>query len=155
MALATDGDVVVFVLYRRGVYGIGLNADEHWRMPPPEWSYPKKTSTKRRNRGALHRPVKSAGSPREAVESSGDRSTQGQLLEEHLLDHAEAPIEHHFKHESHDLLCSTDGMVTWLHRMEPVKHARLSGPVQGRSVRFAAGGWRIAGWREEVVIHQR
>ena len=42
MALATDGTTVVFDLYRRGVYGIGINADEHWRMPPPTWSYPKR-----------------------------------------------------------------------------------------------------------------
>ena len=153
MALATDGDVVVFVLYRRGVYGIGLNADEHWRMPPPEWSYPKK-----RPRNEETVALNIAGEECWITSRGGRvqrRSLQtGQLLEEHLLDHAEAPIEHHFKHESHDLLCSTDGTVTWLHRMEPVKHARLSGPVQSAVFDSSAGGWRIAGWREEVVIHR-
>ena len=38
--------------------------------------------------------------------------------------------------------------------MEPVKHARLSGPVQSAVFDSSAGGWRIAGWREEVVIHR-
>ena len=33
MAMASDGEVVGVELYHRGLYGIGLNADEHWRMP--------------------------------------------------------------------------------------------------------------------------
>ena len=76
----------------------------------------------------------------------------GQLLEEYILPQAEAPIEHHFKHHAHDLVCSTEGTITWIHDMQPVKHVRLSGPIQSAIFDSNAGGWRIAGWREEVVI---
>ena len=151
MALATDGTTVVFDLYRRGVYGIGINADEHWRMPPPTWSYPK-----RRPRNEETVALNVLGEEC-WVTSRGGRVqrrslTDGQLLEEHLLNQVDAPVEHHFKHGEHDLLCSTEGTVTWLHDMSPIKQVRLSGPVQSAVYDEQAAGWRIAGWREEVVI---
>ena len=151
MALATDGTTVVFDLYRRGVYGIGINADEHWRMPPPTWSYPK-----RRPRNEETVALNVLGEEC-WVTSRGGRVqrrslTDGQLLEEHLLTQVEAPVEHHFKHGEHDLICSTEGTVTWLHGMDPVKQVRLSGPVQSAVYDAQVPGWRIAGWREEIVI---
>ena len=151
MALATDGTTVVFDLYRRGLYGISINADEHWRMPPPTWSYPK-----RRPRNEETVALNVLGEEC-WVTSRGGRVqrrslTDGQLLEEHLLNQVDAPVEHHFKHGEHDLLCSTEGTVTWLHDMSPIKQVRLSGPVQSAVYDEQAAGWRIAGWREEVVI---
>ena len=76
----------------------------------------------------------------------------GQLLEEHLFEGVEAPLEHHFKHGEHDLLCTTDGMVTWLANMAVVQQAQLSGPVQDATWDEQLNGWRVAGWREEVVV---
>ena len=151
MALATNGDIVVFDLYRRGLYGIGINADEHWRMPPPTWSYPK-----RRPRNEETVAVHVVGEEC-WVTSRGGRVQRrslndGQLLEEHILPQAEAPVEHHFKHHAHDLLCSTEGTITWMYNMEPIKQVRLSGPIQSAIYDTKAEGWRIAGWREEVVI---
>lgn len=151
MALATDGTTVVFDLYRRGLYGIGITADEHWRMPPPNWSYPK-----RRPRNEETVALNILGEEC-WVTSRGGRVqrrslSDGQLVEEHLLTQVEAPVEHHFKHGDHDLVCSTEGTITWLHEMKPVKQARLSGPIQSAVFDTHARGWRIAGWREEVVI---
>jgi len=153
MALATDGETVVFDLYRRGLYGIGLNADEHWRMPPPTWNYPK-----RRPRNEETVGLNVLGDEC-WVTSRGGRVQRrslvdGQLLEEHLMTEVEAPVEHHYKHGAHDLLCSTEGTIIWLHEMKVVKKARLSGPVQSAVYDGQADGWRIAGWREEIVITQ-
>lgn len=151
MALATDGNVVVFELYRRGLYGIGLNAEEHWRMPSPEWSYPKRRP-RNEETIALHVHNNECW-----VTSRGGRVQRrtldtGQLLEEHLFEGVEAPLEHHFKHGEHDLLCTTDGMVTWLANMAVVQQAQLSGPVQDATWDEQLNGWRVAGWREEVVV---
>jgi hypothetical protein len=38
--------------------------------------------------------------------------------------------------------------------MVMIKQAHLSGPVQGASWDAALNGWRVAGWREEVIISQ-
>ena len=32
MALQSNDTELVFVLYRRGIYSVGLDASEHWRM---------------------------------------------------------------------------------------------------------------------------
>ena len=153
MALATNGEVVVFNLYRRGLYGIGLNADEHWRMPPPEWSYPKRRP---RNQETISLHVHNDEC---WMTSRGGRVQRrslatGHLVEEHLFESVEAPLEHHFKHGEHDLLCTTDGVLTWLHNMVMIKQAHLSGPVQDASWDSKLNGWRIAGWREEVVVSE-
>lgn len=153
MALATDGETVVFDLYRRGLYGIGITADEHWRMPSPTWSYPKRRP---RNNETVALNVLGEEC---WLTSRGGRVQRrslhdGKLLEEHLLTQVETPVEHHFKHGAHDLLCSTDGTITWLQEMNPVKQVRLSGPVQSAVYDKQADGWRIAGWREEIVITQ-
>tara|TARA_X000001036_G_scaffold438888_1_gene488014 strand:+ start:762 stop:1712 length:951 start_codon:yes stop_codon:yes gene_type:complete len=151
MAMATDGEVVVFELYHRGLYGIGLNADEHWRMPTPEWSYPKRRP---RNEETISLHIHNAEC---WITSRGGRVqrrslSDGQLIEEHLLEQVETPLEHHFKHGEHDLLCSTSGTVTWLSSMKLIKQVQLSGPVQGAVWDEQFHGWRIAGWREEIVL---
>ena len=151
LAMASDGEVVVFELYSRGLYGIGLNADEHWRMPTPEWSYPKRRPRNEQTI-ALH-----VHNDECWITSRGGRVQRrslfdGQLIEEHLLEGVESPLEHHFKHGEHDLLCSTSGTVTWLSSMRVVKHAQLSGPVQSAVWDEQFNGWRVAGWREEIVL---
>ncbi len=151
MAMASDGEVVVFELYHRGLYGIGLNAHEHWRMPTPEWSYPKRRP---RNKETIALHVHNGEC---WITSRGGRVqrrslSDGLLIEEHLLEQVESPLEHHFKHGEHDLLCSTSGTVTWLSSMRVVKHVQLSGPVQSAVWDEQFNGWRIAGWREEIFL---
>ena len=151
MAMATDGETVVFDLYHRGLYGIGANAEELWRMAPAEWSYPKKRP-RNEETIALHiydeecwLTSKGGRVQRRSVET-------GHLIEEHLLNHVEAPLEHHFKQNEQDLLCSTSGLVTWLEDMTLVAQLQLSGPVHSASWDERLQGWRVAGWREEIVI---
>tara|TARA_B100000900_G_scaffold42949_2_gene31961 strand:- start:1933 stop:2883 length:951 start_codon:yes stop_codon:yes gene_type:complete len=151
MAMVSDGTIVVFELYHRGLYGIGLKADEQWRMPTPEWSYPKRRP---RNKETISLHVHNSEC---WITSRGGRVQRrsladGKLIEEHLLEHAESPLEHHFKHGDHDLLCSTTGEVTWLHAMNVVKQVQLGGPVQSGVWDEQFNGWRIAGWREEIVL---
>ena len=151
MAMGGRGDVLVFDLYRRGIYSIGTNAQEHWRMPPAEWGYPKKRP-RNEETIALH-----VHNETYTLTSRGGRIQRrsldtGHLIEEHLIDGVEAPIEHHFNHEGEDLMCSSTGTVSWLQNGEMVQQVQLSGPVQGAVWDVEFNGWRIAGWREEVVI---
>ncbi|MGB1419298.1 MAG: hypothetical protein ACPG7K_00800 [Poseidonia sp.] len=151
MAMGGRGDVLVFDLYRRGIYSIGTNAQEHWRMPPAEWGYPKKRP-RNEETIALH-----VHNETYTLTSRGGRIQRrsldtGHLMEEHLIDGVEAPIEHHFNHEGEDLMCSSTGTVSWLQNGEMVQQVQLSGPVQGAVWDVEFNGWRIAGWREEVVI---
>ena len=109
MALATDGDVVVFVLYRRGVYGIGLNADEHWRMPLPNGPIRKRRNETRRSTSPVHN--NECWRPRGGGRVQRTSLQTGQLLEAPSRPRrgtARTPL----KHESHDLLWSTDSTVT-------------------------------------------
>lgn len=151
MAMGGQGDVLVFDLYRRGIYNISTNAQENWRMPPAEWGYPKKRP-RNQETIALH-----VNKENYTLTSRGGRIQRrsletGHVIEEHLIDGVEAPIEHHFNHEHEDLLCSSTGTVTWHHNGELVQQVKLSGPVQGASWDAELKGWRIAGWREEVII---
>ena len=135
----------------RGIYSIGTNAQEHWRMPPAEWGYPKKRP-RNEETIALH-----VHNETYTLTSRGGRIQRrsldtGHLIEEHLIDGVEAPIEHHFNHEGEDLMCSSTGTVSWLQNGEMVQQVQLSGPVQGAVWDVEFNGWRIAGWREEVVI---
>ena len=154
MALASNGESIVFDLYNRGMYKIGTNAVERWRMPPPEWGYPKKRP-RNEEMIALHLDEETYW-----ITSKGGRVQRrsletGQRLEEFLLKGVEAPIEHHFKHEGHHLACSATGTVTWIHNEEVVQQVQLSGPVQAAMWDTDFVGWRIAGWREEVVLSER
>ena len=78
--------------------------------------------------------------------------TDGQLLEEHLLNQRMLPSN--ITSNTVNTTCSAQpkersrGCMTW----NPIKQLRLSGPVQSAVYDEQAAGWRIAGWREEVVI---
>ena len=153
MALESNGEIVVFALYNRGMYKIGNNADERWRLPPPEWGYPKKRP-RNEELVALHLEqdiywLTSRGGrvQRRSLET-------GKLIEEFLLEGVESPVEHHFKHEDHHLACSAAGTVTWLHHGVVQQQIQLSGPVQAAMWDARLGGWRIAGWREEVILSE-
>ncbi len=154
MALVSNEDSVVFDLYNRGMYKIGIGAEEHWRMPPSDWGYPKKRP---RNEEvvALHLEENHF-----LITSKGGRVQRrsletGQLVEEFLLEGVEAPLEHHFVHGGQHLACSATGRVTWSYNNEVKHHLQLSGPVQNATWDSKIEGWRIAGWREEVVISDR
>jgi hypothetical protein len=154
MALKSDGEIVVFLLYNRGIYKIGTKADERWRMPPPEWRYPKKRP-RNEEPVALHLEEEVYW-----ITSRGGRVQRrsletGHLIEEFLLEGVEAPVEHHFKHEDQHLACSSTGMVTWILNGEVKQQIQLSGPVQDAMWDQHLGGWRIAGWREEVFLSDR
>jgi len=151
MALAGKGDVLVFELYRRGLYSISTNAEERWRMPSPTWQY-----SKRRPRNeetvALHHLEKDF-----IIVSRGGhvqrRSTDsGQLLEEYVLEGVEGPVEHHYRHGTHELVATAHGEVYWLQAGNVHQRVLLSGPIQHAAWDDQLPGWRIAGWREEVVL---
>jgi len=151
LALASEKKAIVFVLYRRGLYSISTNAEERWRMPSPEWSYPKKRP---RNDEVVALHIEGDAF---LITSRGGRAQRrsletGLLLEEFILEKIEAPVEHHFKSGIHDLICSTNGEVTWLENQQVVHQIKLSGPVQHASWDARINGWRIAGWREECLV---
>lgn len=151
MALAAQGDALVFALYNRGLYCTSAEASEKWRRPPPSWSYPKKRP---RNDDivSIH-----LSQERIFVASRGGRIqcrylSTGNITEEYLLPGVEGPIEHYFRHETDELICNTNGEVLWFREQHLLQKALLSGPVQHATWDNRLLGWRIAGWREEAVM---
>ena len=151
MALAGQGQILVFELYRRGLYSISTNAEERWRMASPTWQY-----SKRRPRNeetvALHivndeifMTSKGGHVQRRSLET-------GQLLEEFVLSGVEGPVEHHYRNGVNELVATARGDVFWLKSGEIMHHVRLSGPVQFAVWDERFRGWRIAGWREEAWL---
>jgi len=151
MALASSGELLVFELYRRGLYCITTQAEERWRMASPTWQY-----SKRRPRNeetiALH-----IADDQVFITSKGGhvqrRSLEtGQLKEEYVLNGVEGPLEHHFRHGAHELATTSTGEVVWLQNGSVSQHVQLSGPVQHAAWDERLQGWRIAGWREEACL---
>ena len=151
MALVSEGDSVVFDLYNRGMYKIGTNAKEHWRVGPPEWGYPKQRP-RNEEMVALHLEDETY-----TITSRGGRVQRrslesGALKEEFLLKGVEAPLEHHFRHANQHLVCTATGTVYWIEDQEIKQQVKLSGPVQSAMWDTERQGWRIAGWREEAIL---
>ncbi|MBL6733758.1 MAG: hypothetical protein ISP84_04360 [Candidatus Poseidonia sp.] len=151
MVLASNGEVLVFELYRRGLYSTKTNAEERWRQPPPSWNYSKRRP---RNEETVGLQIKGE---EVFMTSKGGRVQRraldtGALLEEYILPGIEGPIERHFTSGHHDLMCSSHGTVSWLTGQKLVAQAQLSGPVQHAAWDAQMKGWRIAGWREEAVL---
>ena len=151
IAMVCHDGSVLFSLYNRGLYCIDEDATERWRVAPPSWRY-----TKRRPRSteivALH-----VQGDEFTITSRGGRIQRrsmrnGALLEEFILPAIEGPLEHHFQAGEEHLVCSSDGTVWWLQNLEHRMHIKLSGPVQDAKWDPTINGWRIAGWREEIVL---
>ena len=151
LGLGAKGESLVFVLWRKGLYGLTPDATELWRMPEPSWKYPK-----RRPRDtetiSLH-----IHKEEFTLTSRGGRIQRrslltGELIEEFIAIGPEAPLELHFKHGPHELICSTNGEMCWIHKGELVRTLKLNGPVQYAVWDSTMEGWRIAGWREELLI---
>ena len=126
MALESNDTELVFVLYRRGIYSVGLDASEHWRMASPTWNYLKKRP---RNEEIIALHLKE---DHFHVTSRGGRVQSralhnGHLIEEFLLEGVEGTsIEHHFAYGNHNLVCTTAGVVSWLDGDQLVHRVQLS-----------------------------
>ena len=151
LALAANDGVVVFALWRRGLYAISQDATEQWRQPEAEWSY-----TKARPRAteivAIHLEPSTF-----TLTSRGGRIQRrlldtGELVEEFIPDGPEAPIEHHFREGEHHLMVSTTGAMHWLYGDRLIAKVQSGGAVQSATWDEQWQGWRVAGWREEILI---
>jgi len=151
LALAAKDEKLVFVLWRKGLYGLTTDADELWRMPEPTWNYPK-NRPRDTETIALH-----IHKEEFTLTSRGGRIqrrslSSGELIEEFIAIGPEAPLEHHFKEGPHELICSTNGALNWIYKGELFRSMQLSGAVQYAVWDSNLEGWRIAGWREELLI---
>lgn len=154
LAMAVDESALVFNLWKRGLYALDHDAKELWRQQDPKWSY-----AKRRPRNeeilAIH-----IHDEEFTITSRGGRAQRrsmstGDLIEEFILNGPEAPLEHHFRHQNHHLICSTQGELCWLENNSIVQRVQLKGPVQSAVWDPHIPGWRLSGWREEVLISRR
>ena len=154
LALGVAEDEVVFVLWRRGIYGLTPDARERWRMPEATWSYPK-ARPRTTETIALH-----MESTTFTITSRGGRvqrrsRTTGEMVEEFIAPGPEAPLEHHFQHDAHHLYASTSGALHWVHNDNILAKVQSSGPIQSATWDERWQGWRVAGWREELLLSQQ
>jgi len=151
LALAANEDAVVFALWRRGLYAITHDASERWRQPEPAWSYTK-TRPRSTEIVAVHLEDETFTLTSRGGRIQRRRLDSGDLVEEFIAEGPEAPIEHHFREGDHHLMVSTTGAMHWLYGDRIIAKVQAGGAVQSARWDQQWQGWRVAGWREEILI---
>lgn len=150
LALCGHDKGFAFVLYNKGIYAMGNDAGEHWRVELPIWPELKKLP--RANdivAATLHRNALKVWS-RGGGSNSYDLET-GDLISTHVFAYDGVLQEVHSTNQS-ELLVYDNGSLVWLADGEVQAEGRLAGPVQHAFWNEREAAWRIAGWREELYL---
>ena len=147
LALISNGDIIIFALWSRGIYCIDSSDNEIWRLPlfdenlksPPRANDVTAISIVDDfavvwTRGGIYREIS---------------LDTGEIIKEEKLS-VECDLEEVFNHGEKFLLSSKDGWV-WEFIDGNITVARkLRGTIQDAV--FDEGDWRIISWREDVML---
>jgi hypothetical protein len=139
-----------FVLYRKGIYAMGKDAGEHWRVELPIWpelsKLPRASDIVTITHANAQLKVWSRGGGTQvyAVEN-GDLLSTSVFLYDGVLQHV-------YNHGDHELLVYDNGSMLWLHQGNTVVEGKLGGPIQHAFWNEKEEAWRVAGWREELLL---
>tara|TARA_B110000459_G_scaffold203987_1_gene263169 strand:- start:7081 stop:8058 length:978 start_codon:yes stop_codon:yes gene_type:complete len=150
LALCGHEDGFAFVLYKKGIYAMGNDAGEHWRIELPTW--PELTKLPRANdvvtaafdNGLLKVWSRGGGTQSYDVETGDLVSTN--------VNHYDGVLEHVYCQHGQELHVYDNGSVVWRTEGMALIDAKLSGPVQHAFWSESEKAWRIAGWREELFL---
>ena len=139
-----------FVLWKKGVYNLGVNSIENWRSPEPSW--PKLTKVPR----AEETVATTCDDETYEIWSKGGGVIRydvnnGDIIEQEIL-----PIDGYlnqvYKHEDNYLVLYNNSTVALLNGGNVELNAQLSGPISYAEWDTEKEGWYIAGWRELIFI---
>ena len=147
VAMDSDGDMIVFALWSRGLYCIDSSSNEIWRLPLIE---EKNKSPPRSNEITAISIVED-----EVVAWTKGGTFQrislanGDILQTSELG-VECDIKRVFVHENTFLISSTDGWV-WEFKNNEITIARkLRGTIQDAV--HDGSDWRIISWRDDILL---
>lgn len=150
LALGGSDEQFAFMLWKKGMYMMGMDAEEHWRKPEPQWKelerlpYAEVTIELTFDQNRLY--VWSRGAGFIAYDSeTGQQVDSGTVPVDGILTSVYSTDNQH-------LLCFEDGKVVWYANGEVRKQEQLNGAIQHALWNHEHQHWHIAGWREECVV---
>ena len=150
LALCGHPGGFAFVLYNKGIYAMGRDAGEHWRVELPTWAELKKLPRANdivsitHSKGQLK--VWSRGGGTQSYDAgSGDLLSTGVF-------HYDGVLQQVYADGIHELLVYDDGAVVWLDEGVTMVEGKLAGPVQHAFWNEEEQTWLVAGWREELRL---
>ncbi len=150
LSLTSNNEFFTFVLWRKGIYCMGMDAGEHWRKEEPNWpELGRLPSAQTVVASALQNDELTVWS-RGGGFASYDVKT-GELRSAGVIGF-QGILQQVYCTAKHQLLCYESGDVLWvedgIHRVQQ----RFKGPVQHALWNEGKDGWNIAGWREEAML---
>ena len=152
LALCSSDEQFVFILWKKGIYAMGIDKTEHWRMPEPRWKelerfpHGEVVISASIQGSLLH--IWSRGAAHNVYKCENGEVVSSDMVE------CDGILNSVYSHEESHLLCFENGDVIW-HRPEtPQIHFKLKGPAQDAVWSVEHDAWHIAGWREEVLFSE-
>ncbi len=152
LVLCSNAKQFVFILWKKGIYSMGVDAGEHWRNPEPKWKdlerlpHAEVVISASIQGSTLHVWSRGSGHNQYNLEN-------GQLLDSQILEF-DGILNSVYSFEENHLLCYESGDVVWHRTDAPQVHLKLKGPVQHAIWSSQHDAWHIAGWREEVLLSE-
>ncbi|MFL2949758.1 MAG: hypothetical protein ACJZ40_05175 [Candidatus Poseidoniaceae archaeon] len=150
LALCGHSQGFAFVLYKKGIYAMGNDAGEHWRVELPTWPELKKLP----RANDVIAATKTKGLLKVWSRGGGSQSydlKNGDLVASHVFRY-DGVLQQVYASNGHELLVYDNGSIVWRHEDSIVAEGKLAGPVQHAYWSEEEQAWRIAGWREELFI---
>ena len=150
LALGSNDSQFAFMLWRKGLYAMGMDAGEHWRSAEPNWEelgklpHAEVTTEITFERNSLK--VWSRGSGVKTYDAESGKQIDSMTVP------FEGILNSVFSNNGEYLLCYDGGDVVWFSNGEVKKIEHLNGAVQHAKWNEKLQHWHIAGWREECVL---
>ena len=150
LALCGHENGFAFVLYNKGIYAMGKDAGEHWRVELPTWAELKKLPRANDIVSITHRKGQLKVWSRGGGTQSYDDAS-GDLIATSVF-HYDAVLQQVYANGQHELLVYDEGSIVWLDDGTTIVEGKLQGPVQHAFWIEDEKAWRVAGWREELLL---
>ena len=150
LSLTANSNSFTFVLWRKGIYNLSVDAIENWRSPEPTWKKLAKIPRAMETVGTtcdeqyFESWSKGGGIIRFDIQS-------GKTIESKIIP-IDGYLEAVFKHGEHYLLQLNNSIIAIYEAGEIKLTAKLSGPINYAEWSEDDQGWHIAGWRELAFI---
>ena len=150
LSLTANSNSFTFVLWRKGIYNLSVDAIENWRSPEPSWKKLAKIPRAMETVGTtcdeqyFESWSKGGGIIRFDIQS-------GKTIESKIIP-IDGYLEAVFKHGEHYLLQLNNSTIAIYEAGEIKLTAKLSGPINYAEWSEDDQGWHIAGWRELAFI---
>lgn len=152
LAMDSQDSSFTFVLWKKGIYNMTMDALEKWRSEEPSWNklakYPRSQETVNVIMNDKYVEVWSRGGGLNRYDHEN-----GSLVENIILD-LDGFILDVYHDSNNYLLKLNDGFVALFDGEKIILKAKLSGPVSNVAWCESTDGWYISGWREIVFLSQ-